>query len=352
MFDIKGDELEGGGQILRTVISLSSILNIPVRVFNIRAKRPNPGMQPQHVMCVKALAQLTNAEVKGLEKGSKEIIYSPKKFIPGKFNFHIGTAGSTMLVLQTMLPLIVFLQQNVQITGGTHVAWSPNFHYIKKVFLPTIEKMGCKIENFELEKYGWYPKGGGRVSISTDPAESLKAIQLTNKGRLLNIEGISLASNLPEHVAERQAISAEEILKSADYNAVIKRENAQASSTGTALTLWANYENSVIGSSALGALGKKAEKVGEEAAVDLLREIKTNACIDAHLADQILIYMALANGHSTITASELTMHTKTNIWVIEQFIDTNFSIEERGDRTVRIEVKGIGVKRSELTGIL
>jgi len=349
MIEIRGDELEGGGQILRTTVALSSILNVPVRIFNIRARRPNPGLQAQHVMGVKALAQLTSAEVTGLEKGSKEITYLPKRFNPGKFNFNIGTAGSTMLVFQTMLPFMVFSQPlQIQITGGTHVAWSPNFHYVKNVFIPLLERMGCKIESFELVRYGWYPKGGGKVNISTTPVDVLKAIKLTSRGKLIRIGGISCASNLPEHVTDRQANSAEEALKNADYKATIARENAQALSIGSALTLWANYENGIIGSSALGALGKKAEKVGEEAATKLLKGIKSNACIDEHLADQLLIYMVLADGDSTITASELTTHTKTNIWVIEHFIDRKFIIEERGDRTVKISIKGIGVKKGDL----
>ena len=351
MIEIKADEMEGGGQILRSSVSLSSVLRIPVKLFNIRAKRTKPGMQAQHLMGVSAAARMTDAKAEGLAKGSTELLYAPSSTKGGQFNFNVGTAGSSMLVLQTILPLAVYSPSEVQlkITGGTHVAWSPNFHFIKEVFFPALDRMGYSPSSFEMEKAGWYPKGGGVVTLSSKPAGSLKPIKLESPGRLLKITGVSCCSNLPETVAERQAESAKQLLAKNGYEAELERKVLLSSSRGSALTLWAVYENSILGASSLGALGKKSEHVGAEAAQNLVKEIESGAAFDRHMGDQLLIYMALAKGESSITVSELTPHIKTNIWVLEQFTKERFGIEELENRIARITVHGVGLERGSLT---
>jgi RNA 3'-terminal phosphate cyclase (ATP) len=347
MIEIKADEMEGGGQILRSSVSLSSILHVPVRLSNIRAKRTKPGMQAQHLMGVEAAARMADARIEGLAKGSMELLYSPSLIRGGEFKFNIGTAGSSMLVLQTLLPLAALAPSEVhlKIIGGTHVAWSPNFHFIREVFLPILKKMGYSPPAFELERAGWYPQGGGLVKFSSNPIESFKPIKLESPGKLLKIAGVSCCSNLPENVVERQANSARQILIKEGYDAEIEKLMLPSPSKGSALTLLAIHENSILGASSLGALGKKSEQVGEEAAKELLAELKSGAALDKHTGDQLLIYMALAKGDSSVTVSELTPHIKTNIWVLERFINERFKIEELGNRAARIAVSGIGLEK-------
>ncbi|MEM3555667.1 MAG: RNA 3'-terminal phosphate cyclase [Candidatus Micrarchaeia archaeon] len=349
MIEVKADEMEGGGQVLRSSISLSSVFGVPVKLFNIRAKRAKPGMQAQHLMGVEAAARITSAEVQGLEKGSMQLIYTPKTINAGKFNFNIGTAGSSMLVLQTILPIALFSpsETQVRIIGGTHVAWSPNFHFVKEVFLPIIKKMGCSLESFELERAGWYPKGGGAVKLLIKPINSLKPIQLTSPGKMIKILGISCCSNLPETIPQRQASAARKLLIKNGYDAEIEEVTLPSYSKGSALTLWAIYENTILGASSLGELGKKSEVVGEEAAKNLLEEMKSGAALDSHMGDQVLIYMGLAKGESSVTVSKLTSHIKTNIWVIEQFINSRFRIEEFESGVAKITIEGVGLERAQ-----
>lgn len=350
MIEIKADEMEGGGQILRSSISLSSVLHTPVKLFNIRAKRTKPGMQAQHLMGVQAAAIMADAQTQGLAKGSTELLYTPSSIRGGDFRFNVGTAGSAMLVLQTILPLAAFAPSDttVKIIGGTHVAWSPNFHFVKEVFLPVLKKTGFSPSSLELERAGWYPRGGGAVTFSSKPVDSLQPLKLESPGKLLSIKGVSCCSNLPESVAERQAESAKQILAQNGHGeAEIERQILPSQSKGSAITLYATYENSMLGASALGALGKKSEKVGEEAAKGLLAEMTSGAALDRHTGDQVLVYMALAKGESSVTVSELTPHIKTNIWVIEQFIEARFRVEELGNYA-RIAVRGIGLERGQL----
>ncbi|NYZ76485.1 RNA 3'-terminal phosphate cyclase [Candidatus Micrarchaeota archaeon] len=350
MIEIKADEMEGGGQILRSSLSLSSVLHAPVKLFNIRAKRAKPGMQAQHLTGVQAASMMADAQTQGFAKGSTELAYSPSSIHGGDFRFNVGTAGSSMLVLQTILPLAAFAPSDVsiKIIGGTHVAWSPNFNYVKEVFFPLLKKTGFSPSSFGLERAGWYPKGGGSVTFSSKPVDYLQSINLESPGKLLKICGVSCCSNLPDIVAERQAESAKQILGENGYGDVeIEKQVLPSPSKGSALTLYAVCENSILSASSLGALGKKSEKVGEEAAKGLLAEMTSCAALDRHTGDQLLIYMALAKGESSVTVGELTPHIKTNIWVLEQFVDARFRVEELGNHA-RIAVKGIGLERSQL----
>jgi RNA 3'-terminal phosphate cyclase (ATP) len=307
-------------------------------------------MQAQHLMGVQAAAMMADAQTQGLAKGSTEIVFSPSSIRGGGFRFNVGTAGSAMLVLQTILPLAAFAPSdvNIKIIGGTHVAWSPNFHFVKEMLLPLLKKTGFSPSSLELERAGWYPRGGGAITFSSNPVDSLQAIKLESPGKLLKVRGVSCCSNLPEVVVERQAESAKQLLAQNGCDEVeIEKQVLPSPSKGSALTLYAIYENSVLGASSLGALGKKSEKVGEEAAKELLAEMKSGASLDRHTGDQILIYLALAKGESSVTVSELTPHIKTNIWVLEQFIDARFRVEELGN-CARIAVKGIGLERNQL----
>ena len=215
IFEIDGSYGEGGGQILRTTLALSTLLLKPVKVFNIRVKRSNPGLQAQHLTGVKALAELCNAEVFGAFKGSKELIFKPRERRCGKFRFDIGTAGSISLVIQAILPALVFApcKTIVEITGGTDVAWSPPIDYVRFVLLPILSKMGVKAD-VKIIRRGHYPRGGGHVILIVEPVENkLKPINEIEFGNIKEIRGISHCVKLPKHVAERQAKSAKEFLR-------------------------------------------------------------------------------------------------------------------------------------------
>ncbi len=336
MIEIDGSHGEGGGAILRNALALSAAFEIPVRIFNIRKGRREPGLKLQHLTAVKALQEIAGAEVSSVEKGSQEVSFEPGKIAGGKHRFDIGSAGSITLVLQALMPALAFAEKEteLELVGGTHVNWSPPFEYLKEVLLPQIRKMGYR-GDVELVRNGWYPKGGGIVRARVEPAGKLKPLKLVERGELLRVRGISVASNLPEHIAKRQADAARAVLPQAE----IEVKAVPAASPGSAAVLWAQYSGgAVLGASALGEIGKKAEQVGKEAAEKLKAEMESGAAVDEHLADQLLVYMALAEGRSEILASGLSGHAKANAWLIEQFIKRRFEIRESEGKNASVAI--------------
>lgn len=338
MLEINGNYGEGGGAILRNALSLSALLNQDIKIINIRKDRKNSGMAAQHLSCVFAAAKICNGEYDGAEIGSEELVFKPGEICGGEYFFNIGTAGSITLLLQSILPMLAFAKKESKITvkGGTHVNWSPSFDYLNNVLFPCLKRMGY-VCNAKLKEYGWYPKGGGEVFITTKPVENIKNINLDG-GKLIKIEGISCASNLPENVVERQINSAKKILTKNGLNAFIMSTNKPSFSTGSCLTLWAEFENGFVGASDLGKLGKKAEEVGENAAKKLIKYMC--APVDPYLTDQLILYFVLAEGNSTLITSEITEHTKTNIWLSRLFLP---NIKLKVDK--KLEITGIGLHR-------
>ncbi|MFQ6072246.1 MAG: RNA 3'-terminal phosphate cyclase [Methanosarcinales archaeon] len=342
MIEIDGSYGEGGGQIVRTAVALSAVTGLPTHIKNIRSNRPNPGLSAQHLKAIETLKRITSAEVHGLELRSTELTFIPSEIKSGFYKVDIGTAGSISLLLQCVMPIAVRNPQSaihnlksplqLQITGGTDVAWSPPIDYLRFVTLKALSIMGYNC-NIELLKRGYYPKGGGEVKVTLEPSK-LNCVDFKKEGEDCNIiKGISHCSGLPENVAIRQANSAEKLLKSRGYKAKINITSEHYFSTasptvpsegqGSGITLWCGYK----GGSALGKKGLKAEKVGSNAAKQILEELKSGASVDEHLSDQLIPYLALAQGGS-FTTSVLSSHTKTNIWVVEQFFDVKFNIEK------------------------
>ena len=331
---IDGNYGEGGGQILRTALSLACILKKPVEIVNIRKGRRIPGLQPQHLTSVTACKRISRAEVEGDQLQSVSLRFSPREITGGEFSFDVAekkrSAGSTSLILQTLfLPLSRCEGgSNIKVLGGTHVPWSPPFHYLREIFAPAVKKLGCGIE-LDISKWGWYPKGGGEVRCTIEPTAKFSAIDLTERGKLLKLSGVSAVSNLPDSIAERQRSQAMRVLKGKGLSPDIELVQAPSIGQGTFFFLKAEFENSVAGFGALGERGKRAEKVAQEACDDFLLFMQSDAAVDPHLADQLIPYLALADGKSTFTVSKISKHLLTNIWVVKQFLKTEISVEGR-----------------------
>jgi len=352
MIEIAGDMLEGGGQIIRTSISLAALTGEEVHITKIRHKRPNPGLQPQHLTAAKALAILCDAKIEGLTQGSTELSFRPRGHKSGKFKFDVGTAGSVSLVLQALMPCVAFAPDHVELelTGGTDVKWSPSIDYVRLVILPTLHLMEYEI-NLMVKRRGHYPKGGGTVIFSAIPPKKLRAVTLTKRDQLKSIEGISHCVKLPSHVAQRQADAAKHILTRAGYEEpkVIVETNSRDQDphigSGSGITVLANHANgSTIGADSLGERGKPAEQVGEEAANKLLEELNSQASLDRHMGDILIPYMAVAEGHSEISVSQITMHTLTNIYIAEKLLNIKFQVSGNVGEPGTISVDGASLK--------
>lgn len=319
MIKVDGSYGEGGGQILRTAISLSCITGKPVEINRIRANRSKPGLAMQHLKGIEAAKMISNAEVEGVQVGSTRVVFKPKDIKSGQYDIDVQTAGSVTLILQTILLPALTTDVFLKIKGGTDVKWSPPVDYMDKVTLKALGQMGASVST-ELVARGYFPKGGGQINVTT---ESSKLKGLDFELQECKVYGISHSSNLPPHVAQRQASAAQKTLKSKTVGQ-IDTQVEKYSSTGTGITLWCGYK----GGSAIGERGKKAEKVGEEAANNLLRELKNDASFDQFLADQIMPFAAVASGNTTYTTSKITMHQESNSYVIKEFLGPIIDIDE------------------------
>jgi len=332
MIRIDGSYGEGGGQILRTAIALSCVTGEEVEVYNIRANRPKPGLAMQHLKGIEAAKMISDAEVEGLRLGSTRVVFRPRRLRGGRFRIDIGTAGSVTLILQTiLLPLLASERDSyVEIRGGTDVKWSPPVDYVTNVTFKALRELGAEV-GLRLKARGYYPKGGGSVEVVVRPSK-LEGREFENGCGI--VEGVSHCQNLPRNVAERQAKSARKLLELEGYEARIEVEVRKGLSTGSGITLWCGYK----GANALGEKGKRAEKVGEECAVRMLEELKSDAVFDRHLADQVMPFSAVAKGRTFYTTSEVTLHQKSNAYVINEFLGDVVSFE---GNAVRIEGKGL-----------
>ena len=340
MIEIDGSKGEGGGQILRTALTLSLITGKPFRLRRIRARRSNPGLRPQHLAALKAAAEISHAKVEGARLGSKRIVFSPGTTLAGEYHFKIGTAGSTSLLFQCIyLPLSLSDgSSSIQIDGGTHVPWSPCFDYLSSNWNHYLRKMGLHIQ-LELRLAGYYPKGGGELHAEISHPEVLRGMNLMERGELERISCFSLSSNLPEHVAERQAKRSKTRLS--EYAGLFKLTIAQIPSPGigSALVLLGEFEHSIVCYFGLGAKGKSAETVADEAVDQFRNFILRDGALDKFLSDQILLPLIFAEDESNFTTSEITQHLITNTDVIHTFTTAHIEISgglgERGSVHIR-----------------
>lgn len=312
MIEIDGAIGEGGGQVLRTTLALSVIKGLPVHISNIRANRSKPGLQPQHLAAVQAAAAICGAEVSGAEINSRDVFFDPGIVQAGRYNFSIGTAGSTSLVIQTVFMPLTHGRDTSYITvsGGTHVPFSPSFDYLESQWMPVLQDCGYRAR-LMLQQAGFYPEGGGKVQATIRTVDEIQPLERMERGALLRIRGISAVANLDEDIARRQKLQALRQLEPLCRDSKIEISHLQSTGKGTMLLLQAEFEHATASFSSLGALGKRAEKVADEAVKDLNAFLATDGAVDPYLADQLLLPLAFASGKSRFRTSRITRHLTT-----------------------------------------
>ncbi len=324
---IDGSFGEGGGQILRTALSLSAITKKPFEIFNIRANRKIPGLSHQHLQAVNATAQICNAETIGNQLRSTDLKFYPEEVKAGTYHLDIGTAGSVSLVLQTIFyPLSLENKpSSVTIIGGTHVSHSPCIDYLSQQWLYFLKKIGFDAE-IQTLRAGYYPRGGGEVLIHINPARPQHPLRIEDRGKLIQVKGISTVSNLDINIALRQQTQAKKKLLEQNIPHEISVGETPAMGKGTMLFLLGNFEHSQCCYFSLGAIGKRAETVADEACNEFFSFLETNGVIDEHLADQIIIPLALSKGASQFITPRVTQHLLTNIEIVKLFLPVTVNI--------------------------
>jgi RNA 3'-terminal phosphate cyclase (ATP) len=333
--EIDGSYGEGGGQILRTALSLSALTGTPFDMTGIRAARSKPGLMPQHLAGVLAMADVCSARVEGGKIASTEIAFEPGGHAkPGEYTVdvaevaHGGSAGSVTLLLQSLLVPLALAPgtSKLSLMGGTHVAWSPTVDFVVEVLLPVLSRMGVKA-TVELVSWGFFPKGGGRITVEIQPTEALEPLILTERGELKLIHGRAVVCNLKSHIAVRMINRARNLLSAMEVPAQIEPERVKGKSAGAVLFLRAEYEEVTAGFSALGEPRKPSDKVAEEACEELIAHDENGAPCPPQLADQLLLPAAVAGGRSEIRTSRITNHLMTNAHVIRQFLPARIEID-------------------------
>ncbi len=325
MIEIDGSMGAGGGQIVRTALALSLATQRPFRIKNVRASRSRSGLRPQHRTAVEAAATIGRAEVSAVEEGTSAFTFEPAAVEPGRYHFDVGTAGSAVLVLQTILPplLTATAPLRITVTGGTHTRSAPPFEFFATAFLPLVERMG-PVLRATLDRPGFYPKGGGRCTLEIEPTASLDPLTLRERGPSRRQMAQSIVANLPRHIAERELATLREGLPvDLDDTGI---ETPTARGAGNALLLTLAYEHVTTVVSGIGEKGKPAEDVAMGVVGEARDYLAANAPVGPHLADQLLIPLALGGGRFRTTT--LTDHTHTNAAVVERFVGDCFSVTE------------------------
>lgn len=338
MIKIDGSQGEGGGQILRSSLSLAMVTGQAVEIKNIRDNRSKPGVLRQHLTAIKAAAEVCSAEVEGAEMGARTLVFKPGWIKGGDYHFSVGTAGSSTLVFQTVLPALMLSNRpsSVIVEGGTHNKCAPPFEYLRDAFAPQLHRMGVGI-SLKLHRSGYYPAGGGKFVAEIAPVEELSAIFLEERGAKLPPKATAVLANIPEIVAERELKALEHDLKWDDLESASQYVK-YAQGAGNILLLHLGYQHVCEVISEVGERGVRSELVARSVANQAWQYLATNAPVGEHLADQLLLPMAIC-GQGAFITGPLTLHTRTNIAVIEAFYGACITTEEIGGDMNRIEIK-------------
>jgi RNA 3'-terminal phosphate cyclase (ATP) len=344
MIHIDGAEKSGSGMILRATIALASVLGQPVRMTGIRARRSKPGLRPQHLACVTSCAEMCGARLSGAVVNSMEITYRPGGRVRGgRYEWNIGTAGSTTLLASAVLPLALFADSDstVTLSGGLFQDFAPSAHHMQHILLPTLRKMGVNAD-LEILQPGYVPAGNGRIRLTVRPLTGpLEPLVLSRPGRVKTVCGVALSSHLKrQHVSERMASECRKVLGGSGLRAGIEEVNDETSAQpGASLTVWAETDSGcLIGSDRAGRRGRSSESIGRHVARALIEDLTTHATVDRHAADQLIVYALLATGTSRYVVPQVTDHVETGLWLAGKWggavrIDGN-----------RIEINGLGYR--------
>ncbi len=346
MVELDGSEGEGGGQILRTALSLSLITGQPFEITGIRANRRPPGLRPQHLACVRGAEAISGGRSEGACVGADHLVFEPGATRAGDYELDVGSAGSTPLLLQCLFfPLALAGGGSLVLRGGTHLPHSPTYHYLSWIWAPTVAAYGLGLD-LQLRYAGFYPQGGGEIVASVPvPGEPPSVVDLPARGTLRDVHVTSFVGGLPFHIAERQAKSAVTGLREHGiYCEAEKFPLPTLRSVGTTVFVRAQFENTAAGFSALGERGRPAEEIGRDAAGQMIDFMRSSGALDEHLADQILIPAALlaagrlgsgSKGETRFTTSTVTDHLTTNARVLERFLPIRVEVSPSGEIRVR-----------------
>jgi RNA 3'-terminal phosphate cyclase (ATP) len=332
MIRIDGSTGEGGGQMLRSALSLSLVTGKAFRMENIRAKREKPGLLRQHLTAVLAACEIASAQAEGASLGSKTLTFTPGPVRPGNYHFAIGTAGSGTLVFQTILPALMTASGRSEITieGGTHNMQAPPLDFLQKAFLPVVNRLGPKIE-IRLEKYGFYPAGGGRFIATIEPCKRLSSIQLLERGEIGRRSAVAIVANLPRSIAQRETDTIVKLLNwDGQTTQVVETRNSVGPGNIILIELASSNVTEVF--CGFGRIGASAESVASEAADAARSYLVSGAVAGEHLTDQLLLPFALAGG-GAFTAEKLNLHSRTNVEIIRRFLAVDFVTSQEGALT-------------------
>jgi len=337
MITIDGSQGEGGGQILRSSLSLSLLTNQPFKMINIRAGRAKPGLLRQHLTAVQAASKIGNAETTGAAIGSMELLFKPGKVTPGDYAFAIGTAGSATLVLQTILVPLLSAPgpSTLKLEGGTHNSFAPPFDFIARAFLPLLARMGARVDA-RLIRPGFYPAGGGEISVSITPVEKLAQLELLERGERRCVRAIARVANLPRSIAQREVdVIAEKLSLAREHCHVEEIERSQG--PGNIAMIEVECANVTEVFTGFGEKGVSAESVAEHAVAFVCEYLASTAPVGMYLADQIVLPMAAGSG-GVFRTLPLTPHTRTNIQVIQTFLATKIQTNQRENNVCEVAV--------------
>lgn len=336
MITLDGSYGEGGGQMLRSALALSMCTGQPFTMHNIRAKRSKPGLLRQHLTAVKASQQISHAEVKGMELGSKSLTFIPKTISGGDYKFDIGSAGSSTLVLQTILPALLKApaKSTVTITGGTHNQSAPPADFLQKAFLPLLAKMGAQVQ-LTIRRHGFYPAGGGEIVVEIEPCPQLQPLHLLERGEPKKASALSVIAGLPGHIAERELKTVCSKMGWTDEQGHI--QSVRAVGHGNVLMLLLENEHVANVFTHFGEHGVSAEKVAGNVCKEAKAFLHSHAAVDEYLADQLLLPIALA-GAGSYTSTYVSSHCESNMAVIQAFLPVSFATDVLSRDTVKISL--------------
>ena len=342
MITIDGAARSGSGTIVRYSVALASLLGKEIRVQNIRARRDKPGLRAQHLKAVQACQEMCHGIVENASLGSKEIVYRPReRFRGGEYRWDIGTAGSTTMMAQTLLPLACFARKpsRFRLEGGLFQDFAPSAYHMRFVLLPLLEQMGVRAE-LDIIRPGYVPRGGGILEVRVEPAGRLRPLNLTEQGEIVGIKGRALSSRLKaKRVSQRMAAECQKVLNSHGYKAEIEEvEDETSLQEGAALAIHAGTSlGSWMGSDRAGRPGRSSESIGRYVAERFIEDVETGAAVDRYIADQLIIYAGLAEGVTRYSVPGITEHVETNLWLIEEFLGARTKVTGNV-----LEIEGIG----------